>query len=164
MARDPAEDIVNVWLNQNGYFTIRNIKVGRKEIDLLGIDKDGKAVHVEVTISIDPATKSIEKEVKQAQDFYTKKFDTKIEKKIEELLGHKNYEKWVILGETKKIKGMSDEENIEYWRKVWKNDDKINQVHFMDEVLKKIKFEVVPLDYASKFIRMLRKFDKKDTT
>ena len=32
-----AEEIVEEWLNRNGFFTIRGIKVGVYEIDLLAI-------------------------------------------------------------------------------------------------------------------------------
>jgi hypothetical protein len=32
-----AEEIVEEWLNRNGYFTIRGIKLGVQEIDLLAL-------------------------------------------------------------------------------------------------------------------------------
>ncbi len=32
-----AEEVVEEWLNRNGYFTIRGIKVGVDEIDTLAI-------------------------------------------------------------------------------------------------------------------------------
>ena len=32
-----AEEVVEEWLNRNGYFTIRGIKVGVDEIDILAI-------------------------------------------------------------------------------------------------------------------------------
>lgn len=58
---DPAEEIVNLWLKQTGYFIIPNIKVGYrgKEIDFLAIsfNKDGtinKKLHVEVHASVSP--------------------------------------------------------------------------------------------------------------
>ena len=47
-----AEEIVEEWLNRQGYFTIRGVKVGVHEIDLLAVkwQKDGKAEcrHIEV--------------------------------------------------------------------------------------------------------------------
>ncbi len=53
-----AEEIVEEWLNRMGYFTIRGIKVGVHEIDLLAIKVDaGKVVesrHIEVQASINP--------------------------------------------------------------------------------------------------------------
>jgi hypothetical protein len=39
-----AEEIVEEWLNRNGYFTIRGIKLGVHEIDLLAIAVRGSAI------------------------------------------------------------------------------------------------------------------------
>jgi len=51
-----GEEVVEEWLNRNGYFTIRGIKVGVDEMDLLAIRPltDGKyeCRHVEVQASI----------------------------------------------------------------------------------------------------------------
>lgn len=52
-----AEEIVEEWLNRNGYFTIRGIKLGHHEIDLLAIGfKDGETTcrHIEVQASPRP--------------------------------------------------------------------------------------------------------------
>lgn len=52
-----AEEIVEEWLNRNGYFTIRGLKVGRHEIDLLAvkITENGlKRRHIEVQASSRP--------------------------------------------------------------------------------------------------------------
>lgn len=52
-----AEEIVEEWLNRNGYFTIRGLKVGRHEIDLLAvkITENGlKRRHIEVQASSKP--------------------------------------------------------------------------------------------------------------
>ena len=70
MAVNPAEEIVNVWLQDNlGYFTRQNINVpkgkrviggktisgGRgKEIDILGVNINGDKIWVEVTVSPNP--------------------------------------------------------------------------------------------------------------
>lgn len=55
-----AEEIVEEWLNRQGYFTIRGIKVGVHEIDLLAIkqQKNGKADcrHLEVQASMRPVS------------------------------------------------------------------------------------------------------------
>jgi len=51
------EELVEQWLNQNGFFTMRGIKCGIDEIDLLAIKhEDGKIVawHVEVQVSFRP--------------------------------------------------------------------------------------------------------------
>jgi hypothetical protein len=52
-----AEEIVEEWLNRNGYFTIRGIKLGVQEIDLLAIrinDSKIEARHIEVQASVRP--------------------------------------------------------------------------------------------------------------
>jgi hypothetical protein len=53
-----AESLVEEWLNRLGFFTIRGIKHGINEVDLLGVHKeaDGSIVgrHVEVQVSFRP--------------------------------------------------------------------------------------------------------------
>ncbi len=55
-----AEQIVEEWLRREGFFTIRGLKLGIEEIDLLAIRplQDGKwdNLHVEVQVSIRPVT------------------------------------------------------------------------------------------------------------
>lgn len=55
-----AEEIVEEWLNRQGYFTIRGVKVGVHEIDLLAVKwrKDGKTEcrHLEVQASMRPVS------------------------------------------------------------------------------------------------------------
>lgn len=53
-----GENVLEEWLNRNGYFTIRGIKIGVDEIDILAIRPlpNGKheCRHVEVQVSINP--------------------------------------------------------------------------------------------------------------
>lgn len=53
-----AEVVVEEWLNRQGYFTIRGIKLGNDEIDILAIRPLAKGTlecrHVEVNISTNP--------------------------------------------------------------------------------------------------------------
>jgi hypothetical protein len=54
-----AEEIVEEWLNRNGYFTIRGIKLGVHEIDLLALAVRGSVIdarHIEVQASINPVS------------------------------------------------------------------------------------------------------------
>lgn len=54
-----AEEIVEEWLNRNGYFTIRGIKLGVHEIDLLAIAVHGSTIEarqVEVQASVRPVS------------------------------------------------------------------------------------------------------------
>ena len=52
-----AETLVDEWLNRQGYFTVRGLKDGVSEIDLLGVrpgPKGLEACHVEVQASFRP--------------------------------------------------------------------------------------------------------------
>ncbi|MDO8310489.1 MAG: hypothetical protein Q7T25_00970 [Sideroxyarcus sp.] len=55
-----AEEIVEEWLNRQGYFTIRGIKMGVQEIDLLAIrqqvDGEVECRHIEVQASMRPVS------------------------------------------------------------------------------------------------------------
>jgi hypothetical protein len=55
-----AEEMVEEWLNRQGYFTIRGIKMGVQEIDLLAVqwqmDGTAKCRHVEVQASMRPVS------------------------------------------------------------------------------------------------------------
>ena len=55
-----AEEIVEEWLNRQGYFTIRGIKIGVQEIDLLAVKWKSDGVvecrHLEVQASMRPVT------------------------------------------------------------------------------------------------------------
>lgn len=68
-----AEEVVEEWLNRKGYFTIRGIKLGVHEIDLLAIkpDRDGgfERRHIEVQVSIRPVSYicHLPKEVQKSQ-------------------------------------------------------------------------------------------------
>lgn len=53
-----AEELVEEWLNRDGYFTIRGIKLGNDEIDILAIrpreDHTFECRHIEVSVSTNP--------------------------------------------------------------------------------------------------------------
>lgn len=54
-----AEEIVEEWLNRQGFFTIRGIKLGVQEIDLLAVKQLNSGVkcrHVEVQASMRPVS------------------------------------------------------------------------------------------------------------
>jgi len=54
-----AEELVEEWLNRQGYFTIRGLKMGVHEIDLLAIrptDKGIECRHMEVQASVRPVS------------------------------------------------------------------------------------------------------------
>jgi len=57
-----AEEIVEEWLNRQGYFTIRGIKLGVQEIDLLAVRHQSQSIntaecrHIEVQASMRPVS------------------------------------------------------------------------------------------------------------
>lgn len=54
-----AEEIVEEWLNRNGYFTIRGIKLGVQEIDLVALAVRGTTIEarqIEVQASVRPVS------------------------------------------------------------------------------------------------------------
>jgi hypothetical protein len=55
-----AEEIVEEWLNRQGYFTIRGIKMGVQEIDLLAVKSldngEIECRHIEVQASMRPVS------------------------------------------------------------------------------------------------------------
>lgn len=87
------EQLVDEWLNRNGFFTMRGIKCGIDEIDLLAVKHSNVAIeywHVEVQISYRPigyiggdtnARKRSDDEIKSGvEQWVLKKF--KSEKKV----------------------------------------------------------------------------------
>lgn len=52
-----AEELVEEWLNRQGYFTIRGIKLGVNEMDLLALRTSAQGLerrHIEVQASVNP--------------------------------------------------------------------------------------------------------------
>jgi len=53
-----GEVVVEEWLNRQGYFTIRGVKIGVQEIDILAVKLDPKGQHecrhIEVQVSTNP--------------------------------------------------------------------------------------------------------------
>ena len=130
MAVNPAKDIVNVWLQENcGYFTRQNINVPKvrggkgKEIDILGMNKFGEKIWVEVTVSPNPYSTKKEEQVKKMVSIVKRKFDNEKEEAVKRIFGTKKfhkkfvYSKNVFSGETDKkekqfserVKGLSVE-------------------------------------------------------
>lgn len=67
-----AEELVEEWLNREGFFTIRGIRVGRDEMDLLAVRPmpGGRLEcrHVEVQVSIAPIGYIAKHEIKTARN------------------------------------------------------------------------------------------------
>ena len=109
-----AETLVEEWLNRKGYFTIRGIKTGHGETDLLAASfREPAALHVEVTVSADPigyiggvgVKKRTPEEVKASVgDWFIKKFQGKkmqVVRRREELCPNRNWRFMLVYGNLK---------------------------------------------------------------
>ena len=110
-----AETLVEEWLNRKGYFTIRGIKTGSSEIDLLAASfLESDALHVEVTVSANPigyiggdasAKKRTPQEVKAgAEEWFVKKFwgrKRQVVGRREELCPERNWRLMLVYGNLK---------------------------------------------------------------
>lgn len=94
-----AEEIVEEWLNRNGYFTIRGVKVGLYEIDLLAIKRTGSKIvlrHIEVQASIRPVSyitplpKQVQKETGLAPYNASKRSAEELKRGVQEWV-HKKF-------------------------------------------------------------------------
>ena len=103
-----AEELVEEWLNRNGFFTIRGIKVGVFEIDLLAIgfiDGEITCRHIEVQASSRPVSyicalpKEIQKETGRGPNNAKIRSSGDISKCVEEWV-----EKKYLLPETVKLR------------------------------------------------------------
>ncbi len=95
-----AEEIVEEWLNRNGYFTIRGAKVGLYEIDLLAIKKTGSKTvlrHVEVQAStrpvsyITPLPKQVQQETGMAPYNASERSAKELKRSVQEWV-HKKFD------------------------------------------------------------------------
>ena len=109
------EEIVEYWLNNNGFFCMRGVKAGLGEIDFLAIrpaDNGFDCWHVEVTVSFRPigyigggssAKRRTTAEVEQGvEDWIRKKFTT--ERKVErrnQILPNANWKFVLICAEVR---------------------------------------------------------------
>jgi hypothetical protein len=95
-----AEEIVEEWLNRQGYFTIRGIKLGVQEIDLLAVRFTVAGLecrHIEVQASIRPVSyltklsKDVVKATGRAAGSAKVRLDAELQVGIREWI-HKKYD------------------------------------------------------------------------
>lgn len=168
---DPAEEIVALWLKQQGFFIMTGVRVGYrgKEIDFLAVDiENDRRVHVEVHASVSPlgrlrpwgpAKYSKWPLADRVKYYYYDKFvgATKegkkellnrcIEEKVLEKFSGKNYEKWLVLAQLhpgdkpEDIKLQFKKHGVE--------------VFFLNEILEQIKLEGTAKDATGRFLQLL---------
>lgn len=168
---DPAEEIVNTWLQQQGFFTRNHVKVGYsgKEIDFLAVDpRRDKRVHVEVRAAViplglfrpwGPVRYSKLPLSERVRLYYENKFvgvvskkdrrlkNECIKEKASEIFDGKNYERWLVLGVLHE-----KEDRQELVKEFTKYHVKI---FFIEGLLKEIRFEGTAKDLTGRFIQLL---------
>lgn len=117
-----AEELVEEWLNRQGYFTIRGTKIGVHEIDLLAIRPTIEGIecrHIEVQASVSPVSyitkvpKEVQKKTGRAagsaksrdddelresvREWVAKKFDHPRKKKLRGLLANGNWSRELVV-------------------------------------------------------------------
>ena len=136
-----AETLVEEWLNRKGYFTIRGIKTGQSEIDLLAASfRELDALHVEVTVSAYPiayigppasAKKRTPEEVKAgAEEWFVKKFQGnkgQVVGRREELCPDRNWRLMLVYG------------NLKYPEELASIEDCGVEVKYIGEILEELR-------------------------
>jgi len=108
---EPEKEIVNWWLNRNGFFTLNNIKAAQnKEIGTLALNlgqKGSQIQHIEVNCSVsNPRNLTLDKSSPETsvEKYTLKKFENeiiikKVKESIKELTGEeKEYQRAIVLG------------------------------------------------------------------
>jgi len=93
----PEKEIVELWLNRKGFFTIKDINAGSRVIDMLAIkqDKKLKIAHVEVACYISGSVSTKANDL--LKKFNSNSVTKKIKQSIKEHTGEeREYEKFLI--------------------------------------------------------------------
>lgn len=125
-----AEEIVEEWLNRQGYFTIRGIKIGVHEIDMLAVRFKGEGGpecrHIEIQASMRPVS-YISRIPKQLQR--TGRAANSAKRSREEL--KRGIQEWV---ETKFRRSDKIVLMKKLWNAKWSSELVLNNVKSQDEV------------------------------
>jgi len=156
MAANPGEAIVNIWLQENcGYFTRQNINVPKrtrvingkkvgggkgKEIDILGIDKSGKKIWVEVTVSAHPYLAKKEKQVKKMVKEVKDVFNNEKEEEVKRIFGTNKFHKMFVYSK-KVFSGETDKKEKQFSEKI--KDLGVEAIEFekvLNEIIEKSSY------------------------
>ncbi len=109
-----AEVVVEEWLNRQGYFTIRNIRIGNDEIDLLAVrplpNGSVEQRHIEVQASVQPISYISRKNAKKVgaeeltasvKEWVHKKFDKENKQQQRASLGTGNWSRELVINQVK---------------------------------------------------------------
>ncbi len=100
-----AETLVEEWLNRKGYFTMRGVKVSRKEIDLLAVSpNESDGIHVEVSVGVNPfhMKQSLKEIEADAEDLVQRKYrDNRVAQRRETLWPGRGWRFMFVFGKRK---------------------------------------------------------------
>lgn len=168
---NPAEDIVNIWLQEIcNHFTMSNIVVpkstreikGRKvgggrgkEIDL--ISTDGKSYYwIEVSVSPNPRLPNKSIRFKESINNALTKFADEKEKYLIERFDHKSFHKWFVY--SPKLFSQKLNEESQYCDALkQKNVEAISFERILKEVRNKLNY--MGFDVTRNYLFLLKKFD-----
>ncbi|MEK6967338.1 MAG: hypothetical protein AABX51_01775 [Nanoarchaeota archaeon] len=99
---NPEKEIVNLWLNRQGFFTINNINAGRNRIvDVIAIKQQEKKLeevwHVEVYVSLVSPQLTDRERMDLVQRFENPQVVSSVKKTVQEFLGSEAEPKKVIV-------------------------------------------------------------------
>jgi len=107
---EPSEELVIAWLNQKGFFTLNNYRVGNKEIDLLAWNPiTHEKQHVEISVSVNPVgsfyggrsisqTPTLNERVKAYFEKKYKGTNDRTANEVKKIFGTDEYQKVLIIG------------------------------------------------------------------
>ncbi len=160
----PQEEIVRVWLEEEGFLTMSNIRVGRREIDLLAMHPvTGEKRHIEVHVSVKPVGRirsgrhvKISKQSlsKRVGDIVQRKFEGAIRKRVKKLLGTGDYKCYQVWG---KIRGDDPDDVVSEFKK---HDVEVVYIKDIIDQLKQ-KFKQTKRTYQDevrKYVQLLDEF------
>ncbi|TAL51748.1 MAG: hypothetical protein EPN86_06070 [Nanoarchaeota archaeon] len=105
---NPEKEIVNVWLNKQGFFTINNINAGRNRIiDIIAIKQTRRKIdevwHVEVHASLVSPQLSERERSDLAQKFENPQIISAVKKTIREFIGEEAEPRKVLISTVESI-------------------------------------------------------------
>ncbi len=96
---NPEHQIVNLWLNNQGFFTVNDINAGKRVIDIIAVkqEKEPRIQHIEVNCSVAGNMATAKEQEELLKRFNSPEVVKAVNKNIRELLGKSvDYEKVLV--------------------------------------------------------------------
>ena len=147
---DAEKDIIELWLNQQGFFTIKDINAGKNVIDLIGLKLKNyqieKVVHAEIACSVS-ADLPVKEYIKKFKD---KEVVKKVKSKINTFIGKDaEYEKILITTANIRSKIIDDVHIINFSEVLTDVINKLDKQNYQNTVVRTLQLV--------KFIMLRRK-------